>query len=243
MKASFFVSKYVNFSDINWRFPVTVPKIETYTTRQGFEECLRQNEPRKGRFYVLKPSNPKVVSRCPLHISEEMTRKVLATHKIMPAFLEHLHAFGWRERREEDASFGGGRFKIGFEPGAKKCSEFELCYTYKWAIKNGRKPDTDPFAWTMRQTSVYHKFQYNQKQSTWILVQPSDAVYSRLQAVLKEDSSASEKLVEAIPTNPLKSHLLFLSAAGENWRNYYNQLEKFFYETVCSAAKNIPPTY
>lgn len=202
-------------------------KRATYTDSNAFEKCLHQ--PTNGnRFYVLKPSKPKVISRCTLHISEDLARKVIETHKVMPSFLDHLHAYGRREKREQDASFGGGRYKLGFSD--SKIAEYELCYTLKFGVNNGRKEALDPYAWSIRQTSVYQKFRYSERNSTWILVQPAESVQSRLIAAVSNEKTNGPE--EALVQNPLKMHLLFLSAVSEGWRDYYNHLEKIFYHTV-----------
>ncbi|KAF8537931.1 hypothetical protein BDD12DRAFT_886648 [Trichophaea hybrida] len=150
----------------------------------------------------------------------------------MPSFLDHLHAYGRREKREQDASFGGGRYKLGFS--ASKVAEYELCYTLKFGVNNGRKEPMDPYAWSIRQTSVYQKFRYNERNSTWILVQPAESVQSRLMAAVsnkKEDDSMDSPI-----QSPLKTHLLFLSAVSEGWRDYFNHLEKIFYHTTKAAV-------
>ncbi|KAF8244822.1 hypothetical protein K440DRAFT_608859 [Wilcoxina mikolae CBS 423.85] len=209
----------------------TKVKKDTYTNSNAFEECLHQ-QTNGNRFYVLKPSKPHVVSRCTLHISEGLARKMIDTHKVMPSFLDHLHAYGRREKREQDASFGGGRYKLGFS--ASKIAEYELCYTLKFGVNNGRKEPLDPYAWSIRQTSVYQKFRYSERNSTWILVQPAESVQSRLMAAVSNQQE--DDVMESPIQNPLKMHLLFLSAVSEGWRDYYNHLEKIFYHTTKAAV-------
>lgn len=196
---------------------------KTYTDSAEFEaECLLR-PPRGSRYYTLKPSRPKVVSRCPLHVTEEVTRKLMGTHKVMPSFLDHLHAYGRREKREQDASFGGGRYKLGFA--GDSVSEYELCYTVKFAVNNGRLQPDSPYLYSIRQTSVYQKFRCDQNESVGILVQPSESAQTRFAAAATEFQG-----------NPLKLHLVFFSASNEGWRDQYNHLEKIFYETTMAAT-------
>lgn len=212
----------------------------THTDREAFQDCLRRQYTvrRDSRFYILKPSKPRVVSRCPLHISEEMTRKMLATHNVMPSFLDHLHAFGRRESREQDASFGGGKYKLGFSPrkSPNPVSSYELCYTLKFAVNNGRKAEDDPFLWSIRQTSVYQKFEYDDQQSVWIVVQPSESTQRRLVSAADANKVEEEEEGCSLSQNPLKMHLLFISAAAEGLRDYYNHLEKIFFEMTKAAV-------
>jgi hypothetical protein len=233
----------------------------TFTDGTAFEQCLQQQQAPPppppascSRFYVLKPLSPRVVSRSRLHISEPLARALLATHRVMPSFLDHLHGFGRRDKGERDASFGGGRYRLGFGP-TGAVSEYELCYTFKFSVNNGRKERYDPYLWSIRQTSVYQKFRYDAARATWILVQPAPSVQRRLADVLASngpDGAAQPPTEPATPAkpaepaaaagggqeNPLMLHLLFLSAAAEGWRDYYNHLEDVFFH-ITKAAVNI----
>jgi len=68
----------------------------------------------------------------------------------------------------------------------------------------GRMEETSPYLYSIRQTSVYHKFCYDERKSVWILVQPPELVQGRLYA------AAPKECVQA-GANPLKMHLLFFS--------------------------------
>ncbi|KAI5848788.1 hypothetical protein BZA05DRAFT_402713 [Tricharina praecox] len=200
----------------------------TWTDAAEFSAQCLQQPTHDSRYYILKPFRPKVISRSPLHITEEAARQLLATHEVMPSFLDHLHAYGRRKNREQDGCFGGGRYLLGFSE-ESKVTQHEIAYTVKFGVNNGRKEETSPYLYSIRQTSVYQKFCYDERKSVWILVQPSDAVQRRLYA-------AAPKEVVLAGGNPLKMHLLFFSAASEGWRDYYNHLEKIFYETTAAAV-------
>ena len=200
----------------------------TFTDAATFDRDCLLRETKDSRYYILKPFKPNVISRSPLHITEEVTRKLLATHEVMPSFLDHLHAYGRRKNREQDGSFGGGRYKLGFSK-ESIVTQHELAYTVKFGVNNGRMEETSPYLYSIRQTSVYQKFCYDERKSVWILVQPSELVQGRLYA------AAPKECVQA-GANPLKMHLLFFSAASEGWRDYYNHLEKIFYETTGAAV-------
>lgn len=233
----------------------------TITDCTAFEQCLQEQRQEQqqllpppancSRFYVLKPSKLHVVSRSRLHITEPLARALLATHRVMPSFLDHLHGFGRREKRERDASFGGGRYRLGFDA-TGALAEYELCYTFKFGVNNGRKERYDPYLWSIRQTSVYQKFCYDAARATWILVQPALSVQRRLVNMLASNgpNGAAQPAAEPAQSaegpadparfneNPLMLHLLFLSAAAEGWREYYNHLEDVFFH-ITKAAVNI----
>ena len=249
----------------------------TITDSTTFEQCLQKQRQEQqqllppppascSRFYVLKPSKLRVVSRSRLHITEPLARDLLATHRVMPSFLDHLHGFGRREKRERDASFGGGRYRLGFDA-TGALAEYELCYTFKFGVNNGRKEHLDPYLWSIRQTSVYQKFSYDAARATWILVQPDLSVQRRLvnmldsngpdgtarpavpaaaaaataaaaAAAAAEPAQSAEGPVDPVrfKENPLMLHLLFLSAAAEGWREYYNHIEDVFFHFTKAAV-------
>lgn len=200
----------------------------TYTDADEFQSHCLPLPTKDSRYYILKPFRRNVISRSPLHITEDVARRLLAHHEVMPSFLDHLHAYGRRKNREQDGCFGGGRYLVGFSP-QSKVMQHELAYTVKFGVNNGRKEVTSPYLYSIRQTSVYQKFRYDERKAVWILVQPSDAVLARLKA-------AAPREVAVAGGNPLKMHLLFFSAASEGWRDYYNHLEKIFYETTMAAV-------
>lgn len=104
--------------------------------------------------------------------------------------------------------------------------EVEICYNIKYVEKNNRLPDNP---WSIRKTGIYQKFEYLKKSSTWILVQPSEQVQRRVREVFKARTAEN---IENSVHNPLDIHLVFLSAAAENWRWYYNSLEEALVDRV-----------
>ncbi|KAF8537790.1 hypothetical protein BDD12DRAFT_845248 [Trichophaea hybrida] len=166
------------------------------------------------RFFILKPSNTAITSQCELHISEAMIRRLLTAFKVMPAFLDFLHAFG----TNPDRSFGGCKQKIHF---SGRLSGYEVCYNFKSAVPRKGKP---PHNWSIRQTAVYQKFVYDGGKNIWILVQPETHVRERMSSFGKR-------------SNPLEHHILFMSAAAANWRAYFNDLETLFLDMTINAVE------
>ncbi|KAF8250381.1 hypothetical protein K440DRAFT_659399 [Wilcoxina mikolae CBS 423.85] len=166
------------------------------------------------RFFILKPSNTAITSQCELHISEAMIRRLLTAFRVMPAFLDFVHAFG----TNPDRSFGGCKQKIHFSGGL---SGYEVCYNFKSAVPRRGKP---PHNWSIRQTAVYQKFKYDGRKNIWILVQPETRVRERMSGFSKRSS-------------PLEHHILFMSAAAANWRAYFNDLETLFLDMTINAVE------
>lgn len=201
----------------------------------------------------LKAASPKVLSRSRLHIPQETLRKILTVHQVMPGFVDFLQAFG-RKASSTDSGYGGCKRRIEYTSlgGAEKrrnidyygmiafvsATSFntygtvEICYNIKYVERNYRLPD-EP--WSVRQTCIYQKFEYSKKSSTWILVQPSEQVQSRIREVFR--SRTTEDIGDSVH-NPLDMHLVFLSAAAENWRWYYNSLEEKLVEMVRNLLRH-----
>jgi len=176
----------------------------------------------------LKPSNTAITSQCELHISEVMIRRLLTAYQVMPAFLDFVQAFG----TNPDRTFGGCKHKLHFSRGL---SGYEVCYNFKSAVRRRGNP---PHNWSIRQTvsilfclekydwlilnidkAVYQKFTYDERKNIWILVQPETRVRERMSDLTKCN-------------NPLEHHILFMSAALVNWREYFNDLETLFLNMV-----------
>jgi len=149
----------------------------------------------------------------------------------MPTFLDFVHAFG----TNPDRTFGGCKYKLHFSGGL---SSYEVCYNFKSAV---RRQGIPPHNWSIRQTvsilycarknltagsnpiqfykAVYQKFTYDGSKNIWILVQPETRIRKRMSGLIK-------------CSNPLKHHILFMSAAAVNWRAYFNDLETLFLDMV-----------
>lgn len=171
----------------------------------------------------------------------------MTVHQVMPGFVDFLQAFG-RKASSTDSGYGGCKRRIEYTtlggPEKRRSIDYygmtasvsptdfdtyrtvEICYNIKYVERNYRLPD-EP--WSVRQTCIYQKFEYSKKSSTWILVQPSGQVQSRIGEVFK--SRTTEDIGDSVH-NPLDLHLVFLSAAAENWRWYYNSLEDKLVEMV-----------
>ncbi|KAF8250378.1 hypothetical protein K440DRAFT_159332 [Wilcoxina mikolae CBS 423.85] len=162
-----------------------------------------------------------------------MTRKLLAAFKIFPVFLNFLHAFG----TTPDLAFGGCKHRIYFSTlpqssAAWDLSSYEICYNFKSVFpRPGKKP---PHHWTIDQTAVYQKFTFDKRQNVWILVVPAESVRKRMEHSFESHSRHS---LESSHRNPLEPHLLFISAAAENWGAYFHALEKEFVDLTIEAVE------
>lgn len=68
--------------------------------------------------------------------------------------------------------------------------------------------------------ALYHSLELADLVSTWVVIQPSKDVQSRLRAVLRDMESEDPSLA-----NHLSLHALLPTVLGANWRHYINDLE------------------
>lgn len=79
----------------------------------------------------------------------------------------------------------------------------------------------DESTWVIQQNGVYHQYDMETKQNTWMLFFPNCESYS------------SEKIIGNMKgQHPLQPHLSFHFANIDQWRWYMVGLEKEFHELV-----------
>jgi hypothetical protein len=101
----------------------------------------------------------------------------------------------------------------------------EFCYNLRYVEKNDRNRGNQ---WSLRQTGIYQRVDLKCHRSTWILLQPSNYARKRLEENLKHQKKGSCSFEE----NPMLLHILFLSAAESNWREYIADLQSQLDELV-----------
>ena len=89
----------------------------------------------------------------------------------------------------------------------------EMAYTFRYVINNGRAEGSQ---WSIRQTAVYQNMDVRTGCSTWILIQPDDAVLHQFKNVCLQSSDVAFHL--------MAPHLVFLGSAQVHWKAYIGQL-------------------
>ncbi len=89
----------------------------------------------------------------------------------------------------------------------------EMTYTFRYVINNGRAEGSQ---WSIRQTAIYQKMDVRTGCSTWILIQPNDAVLRQFKNVCLQSSDVAFHL--------MAPHLVFLGSAQVHWKAYIGQL-------------------
>ena len=148
-------------------------------------------------------------------------------------FLDYVLAFGSKTSQDEHAQ-SGFRYSQSFDEIGPTCRsygklefgssaydiselEIEMCYNIQFVEINGRS-DTNP--WSLRQSCIYEKIRAADGRSSWILLQPSQSLRTRLRHLLSTDA----ELAALTSTDPLLIHAIIISVAIRNWHAYIGYL-------------------
>ena len=91
----------------------------------------------------------------------------------------------------------------------------EFCYRVQYPVRNGRNRG-DPFS--MRQIGICQR-SHGPQDSTWIILQPSLEVLSRLERTIEQSEFFSTQ-----QRDPMSLHLIFLEYQSVNWDDYVEHL-------------------
>ncbi|THC95903.1 hypothetical protein EYZ11_004634 [Aspergillus tanneri] len=97
---------------------------------------------------------------------------------------------------------------------------FEVAYIFKYAFPKAKDNKTE--AWALRQTGVYHKYDSEIDQSTWIFMNPTKSCL--FQERLGQMRLSSE-YDTAFKIHPLLVHHILFTTFFPNWRDYLASYE------------------
>ncbi|KAF2764908.1 hypothetical protein EJ03DRAFT_223120 [Teratosphaeria nubilosa] len=217
-----------------------------------FETAITQHrsDPRR-RFVFLQAPH----SRAPLNATYEMFTYAMTYLQVMPAFLEVVFPFGSQHSPRDfhfstistDSRLVSSDRGFGINELSRSGRHVEVCYSLK-SVE--RTPDINP--WSIRQCSVYQKYDIETEQSTWIIVKGNslmqDLITKHTLRETVQSGHQSEHAWSAL-TSAIDTHALIAAWAGENWHWYINELETQFQEltspllTLSSAGSSLigPP--
>lgn len=206
-------------------------------------ELLSQGAPKSAElFFNLKPEAPRMHSLSKLHLTEKCMRKILSTYRVSPAILDNLHAYGKKVNARRDTTSSACKHKFHYKlrktdgVARTSLSAYDVCYSISYVVKNNRPNSTltEPKKWSIRQMTVSQKHSFDDNSDAWILVKPTGRTMERIQEACEAEHAEEE--TDVLPKNPLEKHLIFLSMAGEGWRNYYNTCEEWFLDYTANSV-------
>lgn len=99
----------------------------------------------------------------------------------------------------------------------------ECAYGLRFVELNFRSSQTP---WSVRQTVIYHRYEVEEKASTWIIISASTLIEDSLNGYIKNSEDLSA-------LNPFEIHVILLDTALGNWRSYIIFLTEEISKQVC----------
>lgn len=171
-------------------------------------------------------------SRAPLNTSREMLVSALSYHQVMPAFLDFLFPFG-RQEYPQDFHFSGFRHRshlrevdrgLQIPELGRSGKDLQLCYSLK-SVESSKSQEEWP--WSIRQTAIYHSFDFESGRTVWIIVKGNRLMRNRIkQATGPNKRSCLFDTPSRAFSAALSAHLVYCDWSAENWRWYINFLEE-----------------
>lgn len=174
-----------------------------------------------------------------LNISLESFQNIVDAHEfsdnvydVVRAFrrrTSETHQFRWSACRARLTKPGVDHFgqSVAYQPAdySLQLIDFaEICYRIQYPVRNNRNRG-DPFS--MRQMGVCQK-SCGPQSSTWIILQPSPEILSKLELVANNAEYA-----DANEDDPMSLHIVFFSFQRANWDDFLEHLRTELEPLVC----------
>lgn len=172
-------------------------------------------------FYLQVDANHSLLAQeyslGPFPIPERLLRKILTRYAVAPLFLDVLRGVS-NETRISEESYGNAFYRAS----RKSQTNIEISYQLKYADHARYDPN---FPWQIRQTEVFHRMTVDKghPQNFWLVFQP--VINSRFEKSLQEKVGDEDKW-RSLETNPIRQHVMLISAYVDNWREYLASIGK-----------------
>ena len=153
-------------------------------------------------------------------------------YQVPPSFLDFVFPFGMREHAQ-DFHFSGLREESRLASYDRGCAlpvlnrsgrDLRFCYNLRSVEPSKSQPD---LPWSIRQCAVYHSFDVDNGQISWVIVKGNKDMKDRITEASKKpthNGSLRESRSNRFAAS-LETHLMLCNWSGENWRWYINDLE------------------
>jgi hypothetical protein len=172
-------------------------------------------------------------SRERLNVTREMLAFVLSYHQVMPNFLDFIFSYG-RRFHDEGSHYSGFKHESRLAAADKGLKvpqlgrsgrTIQLCYS----LRSIEPSNANEWPWSIRQTAVYHSFDLESGQATWIVVKGNQLMKERLMSATDSPSIKDFSdfgTPQASFSSSVAMHLLFCDWSTENGQWYINFLEE-----------------
>ncbi|KAJ9603080.1 hypothetical protein H2200_012375 [Cladophialophora chaetospira] len=172
-------------------------------------------------------------ARRALYISLAMSQWIFSVFQVLPAFLEFLFVFG-EALYPVDSQFSGFREDCRLETTLQRQKitelnrsgqDYQICFN----LKSFESKDGLQWPWSCRQTVLFHAFDAQNGQATWICIKANDIIRERLKEasdrISNRDPNAFSTLSKKF-CNTLTIHLVIVEWCAESWRRYTSDVEE-----------------
>ncbi|KAA8645038.1 uncharacterized protein ATNIH1004_009249 [Aspergillus tanneri] len=149
----------------------------------------------------------------PLNVTVEMLEEIVSATGCSLQLLNLALSFCEKSVATEEAYSSAPMFSYNGR-------YFEVAYIFKYAFPKAKDNKTE--AWALRQTGVYHKYDSEIDQSTWIFMNPTKSCL--FQERLGQMRLSSE-YDTAFKIHPLLVHHILFTTFFPNWRDYLASYE------------------
>lgn len=164
----------------------------------------------------------------------------------MPSFVEFVFPFGKQPRARDSLLMGfrsASRFRqsdIKFPISElSRCGrQLEFCYSLKSVERTGEDSDDLVENWSVRQCSIYHSFDLESEQSTWMVIKGNKVISERFDIQVREDLNGYCGPTDTIPSSLASSlalHSIVATWASEDWHWYISELETYLKDSTEDA--------
>jgi hypothetical protein len=172
-----------------------------------------------------------------------MLVEILTYHQVMPAYLDFLMLFGQSNNRNslrysgfcEQTSLDPANASFPMDHLGRSGRHFELCYNLKTVDLNPDRLSSAESKWSVRQASIYHKFDVVEGTTLWIITKGSLDLKNRVQQVTGNNGRQEDRTF-GTPTESFRAslaiHMMTVHWAGESWRWYIQWLEELIEKEV-----------
>ncbi len=180
------------------------------------------------RRFIYAPN-----ARDRLNVTYEMMQRILSYHQCMPALLESVFSFGFREHSidctmtsfQSRNPFFEEPHSLSIEELKRSAMSMEYCYGLRSVEPSKGQVE---WPWSIRLCSVYHSLDLETAQAAWIVLKANrlieklvrDAMASKDSGVQLDTSTVTDAL-----SATFQIHQLVAIWSGSNWSSYVSFLE------------------
>jgi hypothetical protein len=158
-----------------------------------------------------------------------MLTYVLSYHQVSPLYLEHILTFGEQEHPtdfhfisfSQDNTIKNNGLSLKIPRLGRSGRELRLFYTLKFLAAK-----KSPWPWSIRPVAVYHAFDFESGQSTWIITKGQDTIREKISDMTDETAKNGMATLGARFGATLQTHLALSRSTSETWSGYITYLEQ-----------------